>query len=66
MKGITEYLSTPLFYILIVWTMYWKGRALWKAARKTRKIWFIAILILNTMGLLEIAYLFLFDKDKKE
>jgi len=46
--------------------MYWKGRALWKAARKTRKIWFIAILILNTMGLLEIAYLFLFDKDKKE
>jgi len=45
-----------------VWSIVWKGLALWRAARKEQKPWFVAILVLNTMGLLEIIYLFLVPK----
>jgi hypothetical protein len=57
------------FMLLLVWTLYWKGTALWRAARLGHKEWFIALLIINTMGLLEIAYLYYFtnsDADEKE
>lgn len=64
MDKINAYLASPIFYILMLWSLYWKGRALWKAARKARKGWFIAILVLHTFGLFDIAYLYLLDKDK--
>ena len=50
------------FVILAIWSLIWKGFALWKAARKNDKAWFIALLILNTAGLLEIFYLFVFSR----
>ena len=52
------------FIPLMAWTAFWKGMALWKSARSGEKYWFIALVVINTMGLLEIAYLFLFAKDK--
>jgi hypothetical protein len=42
---------------LILWVMPWKGAALWKAARLGQKYWFIALLVINTMAILEIIYL---------
>lgn len=51
--------------ILVVWELVWKGIALWKAAREGQKIWFIAVLILNTAGILPILYIFLFKQGKK-
>lgn len=53
----------------IAWTIYWKGRALWLAAKKNERGWFIALLIINTFGILEILYIYIFSKkesDKKE
>jgi hypothetical protein len=50
------------FLILAVWSIIWKGFALWRAAHKEDKPWFIALLVLNTAGLLEIFYLFVFSK----
>jgi len=47
---------------LSIWALIWKGLALWKTANEKRKPWFIAILILNTLGILEIIYLALFQK----
>lgn len=35
-----------------------KGYALWHAARRSEKWWFIALLLINTLGLLELAYLY--------
>jgi len=57
-----------LFSALLVWTLYWKGMALWKSARWNHQKWFIAMLILNTLGILEILYLYVFAKkiEKKE
>ncbi|OIO81335.1 hypothetical protein AUJ84_01330 [Candidatus Pacearchaeota archaeon CG1_02_32_132] len=51
-----------LIVIVLIWSIIWKGLALWKSARKNQSIWFIIILILNTVGILEILYLFLFSK----
>ena len=33
-----------------------------KAARRSDRNWFIALLIINTVGILEIAYIFFFSK----
>lgn len=57
---------TILFFLLIIWSMIWKGIALWKAGRNNQLVWFIALLILNTAGILEIIYLLAFQKKKEE
>jgi hypothetical protein len=54
-----------IFWPVLVWTLVWKGLALWKAARKNHSIWFIALLILNTIGILEILYIYVFSEPKK-
>lgn len=51
-------------YLLLVWSIAWKGIALWNASKNNQKNWFIAILIINTLGILEIIYLFGFAKVK--
>lgn len=50
--------------VIILWTLPWKGVALWKSARRNEQKWFIALLLINTLGLLEILYIFVFSKDK--
>ncbi|MDP2638368.1 MAG: DUF5652 family protein [Candidatus Levybacteria bacterium] len=51
-------------YVLLVWSIAWKGLALWNAAKNNQRNWFIAILIINTVGILEIVYLFRFAKKR--
>ncbi len=56
----------PFFIIgAIIWTLVWKGLALWRAAELKQKYWFIAILLINTLGILEIIYLFIITKGYK-
>ena len=43
---------------LILWSIVWKGLALWRAAKRGDKVWFLVFLVLNTLGILEIIYLF--------
>ena len=50
--------------LAVVWTLPWKGVALWKAARAGSLKWFIALLVVNTLGVLEILYIFIFSKKK--
>jgi len=47
----------------LLWSLPWKGVALWKAARNNQRGWFIAILLINTLALLEIAYIYFFQDD---
>jgi methionyl-tRNA synthetase len=51
--------------LLAIWSLAWKGWALWIAARREQKVWFVALLILNTIGILEIFYIFYFSKQPK-
>jgi hypothetical protein len=47
-----------IIIILAIWIIPWKIYAVWLAARHNQKIWFIALLILNTVSILEIFYVF--------
>ncbi|OGL86098.1 hypothetical protein A3I40_01885 [Candidatus Uhrbacteria bacterium RIFCSPLOWO2_02_FULL_48_12] len=48
------------FFPLLVWSLAWKGIALWHAARRGEVYWFVALFIVNTVGILEILYLYAF------
>ena len=50
--------------ILVIWSLIWKGMALWFSAKHRQKAWFIVLLIFNTAGILPILYL-LFWRPKK-
>lgn len=51
--------------LLVIWSLVWKGLALWKAAREGSKPWFLVLLVINTVGILEILYLYVFSKKGK-
>ncbi len=51
---------------VLLWSLFWKAWSLWVAARKNEKIWFGALLVLNTLGILEILYIFYFSKRQTE
>lgn len=48
---------TVVLVIAAVWEMTWKGFALWRAGRNNRPGWFVALLVVNTVGILPIFYL---------
>lgn len=50
------------FTLLIIWSMIWKGIALWKAGQNNHLGWFVVMFIINTAGILEILYIFIFSK----
>lgn len=51
--------------ILVLWQIPWKGWALWKASRASDKTWYITLLLLQTLGILDILYIFVFSKRSK-
>lgn len=55
-----------IFVAIALWTIPWKGWALWKAAKRNEPWWFVIILVLNTVGILEIIYIFFVTKRRKQ
>jgi len=53
-----------LVFIVLLWSLFWKGLALWKAARQDQRNWFVIILVISSLGILEIIYLFRFSKKR--
>ena len=53
-----------VYYIipLLVWSLFWKAKGLWYSAKDNKKYWFIAILLINSAGILPIVYIYLFRK----
>lgn len=62
--NLSSFTNTFLFILLAAWSIGMKGVALWRAAKLGQRNWFIAILIVNLMGLLELIYLFKFSTKK--
>lgn len=60
--GITPETFVALFIVMALWSIFWKGWALWIAAQNTHKVWFVILLVLNTLGILEIIYIFAVGK----
>ena len=55
--------SLPILaMVVLIWSLPWKGVALWKAAQKKDLYWFVALLVVNTVGILDILYIFIFSK----
>mgnify|MGYP001596318238 CR=1 FL=1 len=57
-------ISSGLLLLIVLWTLPWKGWALWRAARSNDRVWFVALLLLQTIGILEIVYLFFIRPSK--
>ncbi|MDD2420887.1 MAG: DUF5652 family protein [Heliobacteriaceae bacterium] len=63
MNDIAQVLNDPWVLIpLVLWSLVWKGFALWHSARNDQRGWFVALLVINTVGLLEIIYLAFFRR----
>ena len=52
----------PVIYLLVVLDLILKGISLYKSARKDQRVWFVALLLINSLGILPIIYL-LVNKD---
>ena len=53
-----------VFGLALVWSMVWKGIALWRAGQNGDLVWFIVLFLINTLGILEIIYIFIFGRRK--
>ena len=59
--------NSNLIVVIIIatlWTLFWKVCSLWIAGKRDEKWWFLALLVLNTVGVLDIIYIFLVAKKK--
>jgi len=59
-KLLTEYMWVLI--VLVIWSTPWKGAALWRSARNGHMGWFIVLLVVNTLAILDILYIFIFSK----
>ncbi|MDP2628290.1 MAG: DUF5652 family protein [Nanoarchaeota archaeon] len=64
LSGISTELGISLWLltIILIWSFVWKLLALWKSARKGQKVWFVILALINTVGILEILYIYVFSK----
>ncbi len=61
---LNTFFTPPILYLVIAWTLVWKGLALWRAVKNNHLTWYVVLLVLNTLGILEILYFFIFGKKK--
>lgn len=70
MKDFSDFgpgLGILIVFLIAVWALsiYLKAKGLWRASRNGQKGWFIAMFILNTMGILPAIYLLTNPEKKK-
>lgn len=54
----------PVTALAVIWTLVWKGMGMWKASQNRSKVWFIVLLVVNTLGILDILYIYVFSKKR--
>jgi hypothetical protein len=55
-------ISPYILFAILFWTLPWKAWALWLSARRGDFWWFFSLLILNTLAILDIVYIFFVAK----
>lgn len=48
--------------LVAIWSVAWKGWALWRAARLRHVVCYIVLLVLNLLGIPEIIYIYVTRK----
>lgn len=61
-----QFLADNQWVLLAItaWVLPWKGVALWRAAKSSQRKWFVAMLVINTLAILEILYIFFYSQKK--
>ena len=62
MSGPLLALFIIVIVLLAVWDGVWKLIAMWKSARHGQLAWYICLAIFNTVGILPILYILLFQR----
>ncbi len=52
--------------IIGLWDGVWKLVAMWKAAQRKSKGWYIVLAVINSIGILPIIYLWITKRKEKE
>ena len=61
--GVSVGTAMVILAVISIWALIWKGFALWKAAANKKSVtWFIILLVVNTVGILEILYIYVFSE----
>ncbi len=56
-----------IFIVLaVIWSAVWTYIAMWKAARNNHKAWYVVLLLVGTLGILDILYIYIWGKGNKE
>ena len=62
-----EIFTNSVFWIItLLWVLPWKTWSLWRAARNNEKIWFISLIVFQTVGILPMLYIFIFQKNRNK
>lgn len=64
--GISVATATLLVTVISIWELVWKGIAMWYSAGEKQKVWFVCLLVFNTIGILPIIYLFMYKPWEKK
>jgi Family of unknown function (DUF5652) len=62
MKGPLLAVFIAVIVLLAIWDGVWKLIAMWKSPRNNQLAWLICLAIFNTVGILPILYILLFQK----
>lgn len=69
LSSLNEFFTTTVgiavLSFLVVWGIVWKGFALYRAGKQQQPGWFVALFLINTLGILEILYLAFFSKRRR-
>ncbi len=58
-------IPTEVIVLLVIWTLFWKAYALWRAGRNNQPVWFFILFVFESIGLLPMIYLRFFQKKRK-
>ena len=71
MQNISYPVIVTLSIIILIWTFFCKGIALWRTTKLNQRNWFIFLLIctfptimFNAIGIIDLVYLFFFAQKK--
>lgn len=56
----------PTVIALAIWDIIWKLVAMWYAARDKQKLWYILLVLFNSIGVLPILYIYVIRKNVKK
>lgn len=55
-----------MLVLLVLADVILRGMGMWRAAKKGQQGWFVAMLVINSVGILPVVYMLFFEKKGKK